>query len=188
MAPLGLVLIISEFDALGQLPAVLQWTLVCGAFASTLFILGLFAFPSSRRRWIDWNGRFWPALPVLNTVGMACYATAGFALVTGFLTQQGVAVAAPQRVLEDPASDAYTYYAWNFFNAIPYLEIPRTLGWELRLGFTDHVSPVLLLMYKLALVGPVIAIGQLAWQDLRRLRPHTAERKPASTMERPNPG
>ena len=88
---------------------------------------------------------------------------------------QREAKTAPGRALNDPVGDSFAYYVWNFLNAIPVLEIPKTLGWELRFRFIDHVNPVLLLLYKVALIGPMIAAGTLVWQDVRRLRSRTKD-------------
>jgi hypothetical protein len=182
MAPLGVVWLLIKHDRLDRLPLALQWFLVALALASTLYLLGLFVLPWSRPLWLKSNfydpAHWWGfLLPLANTVYVASMATWGFAIVSGFLYLRGVGTTAPERALADPFNDSWAYYIWGFLNAIPVLEIPQTLGWEMRFRFTDHVNPVLLLLYKLALIGPMIATGKLVWGDVRRRRSRT--RNPA---------
>jgi hypothetical protein len=177
-APLGAVTFLITSDRLDRLPVTLQWILVALAFASTLYLLGLLVFPWSRPLWLRsnfYNPKHWWGflLPAANSLYVAFMATWGFAVVSGFLYLQGVAKTAPERALSDPFNDSWAYYMWDFLDAIPVLEIPQTLGWELAFSFTDHVTPLLLLLYKVLLLGPVIATGTLVWRDVRRLRSTT---------------
>jgi hypothetical protein len=98
------------------------------------------------------------------------FATLGFAGVTELLYLHGIAETDPDH-LEDPLVDSMTFYVWSLLDAIPVLQIPQTLRWELDYRFTDHVSPVLLLAYKLAVILPAIATARLAWQAHAVSRP-----------------
>jgi hypothetical protein len=178
MAPLFLfTLLIGRLD---RLPLALQWILAAGAFGSTVYLLGLIVVPLTRELWLASNfykpAHWWGFLvPLLNTVYLTFQATWGFAIVSGFLFLRGVGTTDPERALTDPFNDSWRYYIWSFLNAVPVLEIPQTLGWERPFRFTDHVNPALLLLYKLALVGPVLATGKLIWQGVRcRFRTRTS--------------
>jgi hypothetical protein len=81
----------------------------------------------------------------------------GFALLFEFLHEKGVGARDPAGALSE--SEALAYYVWHFLDAIPYREIPRTVGWELGFAYVDHVNPVLLLLYKLVVITPVLALG-----------------------------
>lgn len=173
MAPLAAA--VTLLNKLSQLPPALQWLLVGLAFASTLYVIGLVAFPWSRPLWLTFNSynpaHWWGfLLPASNTLYIALMATAGFALVSAFLYLQGLATTSPERALSDhPFNASFEYYAWSFLNAIPVLELPNTLGWELSFRYTDQVSRLLLLLYKILVIGPMIATGILVWRDVQRL-------------------
>jgi hypothetical protein len=173
MAPVVLVSFLIKPHRLDWLPVAFQWCLVVVAFLSALYIIGLIVLPWSRPLWLKSNfydpGHWWGLiLPLANTVYIACMATGGFAIVSGFLYLRGLGTTTPEHALTDPVNDCWAYYIWGFVNAIPVLDIPQTLGWEMRFRFTDHINPVLLLFYKLVLIGPMIATGKLIWQDVRR--------------------
>jgi hypothetical protein len=86
-----------------------------------------------------------------------------------------LATTSPERTLADPFNETINYYIWSFLDAVPMLELPRTLGWELPFRYTDPVNRVLLLVYKIVLIGPVIETGMRVWQDVRRLRSGTKD-------------
>jgi hypothetical protein len=92
------------------------------------------------------------------------FATLGFAALSELLYFHGIATTTPPEALDDPLFDSILYYLWGFLNAV---EIPQTLGWELDVLFTDRLSPVLLLAYKLAVILPAIAMARLAWKARR---------------------
>jgi hypothetical protein len=169
MLPLGVFVVVIVPYGLHRLPLALQWTMVGLVFASTLGLASLFIWAWMRPLWLELNGydptRPWTSIrPLAITSYVAGMATMGFAIVSAFLYLQGVASTSPERVLARPYVDTFWYYAWSLMDAIPALELPRTLGWEQPLfRFTDPLNRVLLLVYKLALIGPVIAILKLLW-------------------------
>ncbi len=128
-------------------------------FASALYLAGLFAVPWTRPLWLAFNSyrpkhRWGFLLPAANTLYVAFMATMGFAAVSWFLDRQGMATLSPQRVLEDPINDCSWYYLRSLPNATPVVE----LGWELPFQFTDPANRVLLLLYKISVVGPALAV------------------------------
>jgi hypothetical protein len=111
---------------------------------------------------------------VFNLAGLTLtiwvWATVGFAGLSVLLYLHGVATTAPAQALavKDPLWDlAVNFYVWKSLDAIPVLEIPQTAGWEPAFRFTDHVSPVLLLLYKIVVILPVIETARLIWQRRR---------------------
>ena len=152
-----------------------QWVLAGVAFVGALYLVCLLVFPWSRPLWLQANlyqpEHWWGyLLPLVNTAWIAAWVTLGFAVVTAILHQRGVVTATPADAFDEPWFDASSYYLWSLAEAIPVLEIPQTIGWELGFRFTDRVTPVLLLFYKLALIGPLIAVGTLMWRDARQRR------------------
>jgi hypothetical protein len=102
------------------------------------------------------------------TLYIVAFATIGLAGLSELLYFHDIATTKEE--LGDPFGDSVAFYVWSFLNAIPVLEIPQTLRWELHVDFTDHVSPVLLLLYKVAVILPAIATGRFAWRETRRAR------------------
>ena len=93
-------------------------------------------------------------------------ATVSFAGLSAILHLHGLATIAPAQALQDPLWDsAVNFYVWKSLDSIPVLEIPETMGWTPAFGFTDHVSPVLLLLYKIVVILPLIETGRLIWQQ-----------------------
>jgi hypothetical protein len=59
------------------------------------------------------------------------------------------------------------YYLWNFVDAIPVLEVPKTLNWAEPVTFTDHASGAMLLAYKILIVIPFVALITALWRRLQ---------------------
>lgn len=180
ITPLVVFMWLLRNQRLEHLPPTLQWFLMMLAFVSTLYLVGLVVLPWSRPYWLKLNfynpAHWWGyLLPLANTLYIAFFATSGFAVISTFLYLRGLATTDPEHALENPFNDCFAYYIWRFLNAIPVLEIPKTIGWEMRLEFTDHITPVLLLLYKITLIGPIIAIGKLVWTDVRDR--HSSDKK-----------
>lgn len=165
-APAGLVFLVGS-DRIAQLPPGLQWPLVVIAFLGATSMSVAIALPVLRRAWLVMVGhktrRRPDFLPLLLSLWPAGFTTVGFALLSEFLYEQGVGASEPAEALSQ--SEALTYYVWHFLDAIPYLEIPRTVGWELGFTYVDHVNPVLLLLYKLVVITPVLALGFTLWRE-----------------------
>ena len=171
MLPLFVLsLLLGRFD---RLPVALQWILVAGVWIGTVYLIGLIVFPYTRELFLAANAydpaRWWGfLLPLVNTSYLTIQITYGFAIVSGFLFLRGVGTTMPERALTDPFNDSAWYYIWSFLNAVPGLEIPQTFGWERPFRFTDRVNLILLLLYKLTLVGPALATVKVILQDIYR--------------------
>ena len=50
------------------------------------------------------------------------------------------------------------YYVWNFFDGIPVLKITDSVNWTRDRTFVDHWTGIVLLLYKLAVVIPIVAL------------------------------
>jgi hypothetical protein len=161
-----------EFD---QIPFAIQWVLVVLVFVGALFMLWIFVRPRWRKFWVmparmRWWGPFAVAAP---TFVIALIVTCAFADISTFLYLHGIAKTSDGRLLSNPLNDSATYCVWNFLHSIPSLELPQALGWEEPpLRYTDQVSRLLLLVYKIVFIGPVIATIVLIWRDVRRTAKH----------------
>jgi hypothetical protein len=171
VAPLFAVFWLVGADRLERYPLAVQVVLVALAFVSGLVPAALVFTPGFREKWLRLNfyrpGRWWGFLvPALNTWWFCVIVTSwGFALVSGFLYVHGVGTTDPDRALNDPFTNSWTVYIWTLLSAF---EIPQLIGWEPRFRFTDHVNPVLILLYKICVVSPVFAIARRFWNDRPR--------------------
>jgi hypothetical protein len=125
---------------------------------------------------------------ILDRVAAFVRVTVIFVLVTALLDDLGVV-----NVVGLPASDkvtagqAATFYVWNSLNAIPGLDIPSTLSWQLTHPLTDIVSRALLLIYKAFILFPLLGLlyllilklwGETPWSEVPSVKSPGAS-KPA---------
>jgi hypothetical protein len=61
------------------------------------------------------------------------------------------------------------YYLWNFSDAIPVIKLPETVNWELDWTYVDNASGWLLLLYKVLVIVPILAVVA------RSLKPNQSE-------------
>ena len=51
---------------------------------------------------------------------------------------------------------AFGYYAWHLLDAIPLLDVPKTLNWKAPTSLTDHFGGAILLFFKLVVIIPIV--------------------------------
>jgi hypothetical protein len=162
-----------------------QWLVVTTAFLSSLGMALALLLPLWREQWLKFVGyqreNGFALTPSFLALWPAFFATTGFALMLDFLYQRGVASVEPPTAMEAATWPTFPYFVWNFLDAIPYLEIPRTLSWELGFEFTDHVTPVLVLAYKILIIGPVIALAVTVWTDAAQLWKTRRQKRPMAS-------
>jgi hypothetical protein len=181
-APFILVNRLTSYHWFERLPLALQWSLVILVMVGALFMVWIFLLPKWRKQWVrPSRGNWWGGLVIAySTIIIALIVTTCFASVSGFLYLQGVATISPERSLADPLNDSFWYYLWNLLHSIPVLELPQALGWDdPPFRFTDHLSRILLLVYKIVLISPVTATIVLICRNLRRKRYKTKDRAPS---------
>ncbi len=186
VAPIpALVVFSTGVQRLGAFPVWVQWLVVTTAFLSRLGMALALLLPLWREQWLKFVGyqreNGFALTPSFLALWPAFFATTGFALMLDFLYQRGVASVEPPTAMEAATWPTFPYFVWNFLDAIPYLEIPRTLSWELGFEFTDHVTPVLLLAYKILIIGPVIALAVTVWTDAAQLWKARRQKRPMAS-------
>lgn len=186
--PFIIVYLLMSSHRFDRLSLTLQWALMVLAFVGGLSMIGVLTLPRWRSLWVRPCRKRWLASPAVafTTLVIAFIVTGEFAFVSTFLYLQGIATTSPQRPLTDPVNASYWYYIWNFLNAIPILELPQTLGLDPPFRYTDPWSRLLLLIYKIVLIGPVIATMVLIWRDARRLRYKTKGPERSSSATAPD--
>jgi hypothetical protein len=152
------------------LPAFRRWhvafqlLLVAGTLGMSLLFVSSLLTKRARGKWLEVVGDGLYAHGVL-TLSIWLWATISFAGLSAILVLQGIATTDPEHAIKDPVWDpALHFYLWKSLDSIPVLEIPQTIGWEPAFRFTDRVSPVLLLLYKIVVILPLIETGRLIWQ------------------------
>jgi hypothetical protein len=141
-----------------------QILMVTMALGISLLLVSAVLTKRARVKWLDVVGDSFYAHGVL-TLSVWFWATLSFAGLSALLVLRGIATTVPEHAIKNPLWDsALHFYVWKSLDSVPILEIPETLGWEPAFRFTDHVSPVLLLLYKIVVIVPVIETVRLVWQ------------------------
>ena len=109
------------------------------------------------------NGILWP--PLVYSISLLVMAASVFASISVTLQRCGYATFEPP--LPKELSPAVDFYMWHFVNLIPGLGIPETLRWTQPYKYSDHLSGAVLLIFKIAVILPVIASFKL-WHDVRK--------------------
>jgi hypothetical protein len=150
---------------------VFQILTVTFALGITLLLTSALLTKGARDNWLkvaahEGGSSLWNLVGV--TLAIWLWATVGFAALSAIFYLQGIVTTGPDRTLRDPVWDsAANFYIWKSLDSIPVLEIPETVGWEPAFRFTDHVSPMLLLVYKIVVILPLIETVRLIWQRRR---------------------
>jgi hypothetical protein len=164
LAPLGAIgLLLAIQFALGSW---VEWILL-----GALVVYSVWAVRAGGywRQWFPWikPGETWIS-PLLDAYRSLFVLTASFAGLTATLAAQGWLGVSPPIEGEGSVWSALAYYVWHFLDAIPVLEIPATLNWELATTYTGYTSGALLLVYKLLVIVPVVrAIVELVQRRQR---------------------
>jgi predicted ester cyclase len=147
--PLGLHLLVVTFWA----SVVFLWVrIISGEFGKEMFIESYV------------NGILWP--PFVYSISLLVMAAAVFASISVTLQRCGYATFKPP--LPNNLSPVVDFYMWHFVNLIPGLGIPETLRWTQPYQYSDHLSGAVLLIFKIAVILPVIASFKL-WHDVRKI-------------------
>jgi predicted ester cyclase len=146
--PLALHLLVIGFWTLVSL---LWVRIISGEFGKEMFIESYV------------NGILWP--PFVYSISLLVMAASVFASISVTLQRCGYAKFEPP--LPNDLSPVVDFYVWHFVNLIPGLGIPETLRWTQPYQYSDHLSGTVLLIFKIAVILPVIASFKL-WHDVRK--------------------
>jgi hypothetical protein len=102
------------------------------------------------------------ALRVVLSIVMICVSLEAFAGLSTLLWQRGLI----QSATSGPASlwRAEGHYIWHLVSSVPLLSVPQTLDWRDPQPFVDHISGVLLLTFKFAIIAPLVRLGLSGYQ------------------------
>jgi len=156
------------------------WTqaIVLGFWA---FVLGsliwLIALPDGRKAFLRSFRAIHVWAPLLYAINIGMVAVVFFAAAGTFAAEAGLAQfhypgAAANPALPpfptDPAilhGKLMDFFAWHFLDSVPALKINEALHWAVPLDYDGAAMGVLLIAFKLAVIGPVIAACVQFWTE-----------------------
>jgi len=156
--------------------SLLQWTqsalpIVAHGFVLLTFfiVLGVWAWMISGDRGnqlfrsLYQHGIKWP---FLFSIALLFFALLCFASLSSTLNDLGLICFEPA-IAPGEFWRFQDFYAWHFLDSIPGLKVPATLQWEQPYNYTDTLSGVLLLSFKLLVIIPVIG-SFTVWTRVRK--------------------
>jgi hypothetical protein len=141
--------------ALAALPVGVAVVVAAGCWAALLRLL--------------WRTRLDPkqpgyALAVVFAIVAICTGLEAFAGLSTLLWQHGVI--RPSMPGSPALWRCEGHYLWNVLGSVPLLAAPQVLGWRDPQPFADHLSGVLLLAFKIAIIAPLVRLGLAAYRFL----------------------
>jgi hypothetical protein len=98
-------------------------------------------------------------------VAIILFSTLAFVLAERDVIRFGTGPASARAVAE-PA-DALDFFVWHLLDSVPSLDVTDTLRWKEPLGYTDGGVGVLLLAFKILVIGPIVAAFLAFWRYSR---------------------
>lgn len=119
---------------------------------------GVKLFRSLYKKGITW--------PFLFSIALLLFAIPCFASLTSTLNDHHLIKFDPAIPPQD-YSQVQDFYAWNFLESIPSLNVPETLGWDKPYKDGDALARILLLAFKLTVIIPVVG-SFTVWNRIRK--------------------
>ena len=129
-------------------------------------LVGALSTEARRRRIWKSLSRVGPAAPFVYTLVVAqiaiiLFATLAFVLAEREAIEFGTRDAVVH--IAEPV-DALDFFAWHALDSIPALEITGTLRWDEPLGYDNAGVGLLLLVFKVAVIAPIVAAFVSFWR------------------------
>jgi hypothetical protein len=145
-----------------------QWLTIVVLIAIVVWIVDDLGI-SSEQRFRSLSGAVSGLIAYLGILGLL---TLGGAALTLALLHVGLATTQPTVPPEAQVRAALNAYGWEIADAIPGLQIPETLRWSQPYRFIDRGSGVMLLAYKIAVIGVLVfPMARLVRAYAHRARP-----------------
>jgi hypothetical protein len=148
------------------LPRILQMVIFIVWGLLLAFAIWQVATEQKRSRLFGWLetriGRF---TPVAYSFNLLMVATIFFASVTYLSAYNRISRSqlVTQPVTVESIQD---FYLWHFIEAVPLLKVNDTIGWRTPMKYDGHLVGWILLLFKLAVIIPVIACFASYWKNL----------------------
>ena len=150
-----------------QACVLLLWGLALGG------MIWLIAWPEARKASFTWLKDLHAWAPFLYAFNLGAIATVFFATLATFVVRAGAAalrLPAGAVATPDPGvmhGRLMDFYVWHFLDAVPGLKINEALQWTVPLAYDGWALGVLLIAFKVAVIGPIIAAFLLYWKESR---------------------
>jgi hypothetical protein len=144
-------LILERLPPVFQIGAFTVWGLILAV------ALWLISTETRRSALFERLGAIGPLAPLAYAFNLLWTAVMFFSSVTFLLAQQGLLAFDPGPRGPITAGRVADFYPWHFLEAIPVLEVNQTLRWTEPLTYGRTSVGWLLLLFKLAVIVPVIA-------------------------------
>ena len=152
--------ILSRFTLGFQLVVFVVWGLLLAL--AVVFI----ATERNRERLFNRLQKIGHFAPVAYSINLLMIAVMFFSSVTYVLVARGVLklnAASGSDVTQGAIAD---FYFWHFLKAVPLLEVTETLNWKVPLTYESGWTGLVLLLFKLAVIVPVIAAFAWYWKQV----------------------
>lgn len=171
-------------DVVADVPLLVAVALLLVWLAVYLLLVRLVSSEERRRAlWLRLRGvdRVTPFLYafVLGFAAIVLFATLAFILSDREVIRFGTDPATAAKIAQ-PA-DALDFFSWHMLDAIPALDVTKTLRWEEPLGYTDSGVGALLLAFKILVIVPIVAAFASFWR-------YSREPDPSPAVPSVNPG
>jgi hypothetical protein len=128
--------------------------------------VGLVATERKRERLFIWLeervGRF---SPLAYSFNLLLFAMIFFSSVTYVFCAHGKLRFIGQPEAKLSFDSLQSFYTWHFLEAVPLLKVNETLGWKAPVSYESGLVGLLLLLFKLAVIVPVIACFASYWKN-----------------------
>lgn len=142
--------------SLGLLPVVVILVAVALAFAIALHIR-------------EWRRVLLENAGLLGPIGalalLFVFMTSVFAAITVIATKEKLVRFTGGSLGSPSFEESARLYVWHFSNAVPVLDVNKTLQWKAPLVYTSSRAGTLVLLYKIAVIIPLVGAFFFYWRE-----------------------
>jgi len=138
-------------------------------------MLWIVAWPEARKSSYAWLSDLHAWAPFLYAFNLAAIATVFFAACATIAARTG-AVVLRLPGGGDPGMDPgvlhgrlMDFFVWHFLDAIPALKVNDAIQWKVPLDYQGWMLGLLLIGFKLAVIGPTVAAFVLYWRERQKV-------------------
>jgi len=102
--------------------------------------------------------------PFIYSLNLLMIALMFFSALTYILVERGVLKFCQTAGTTVSQSTIADFYLWHFLDAVPLLKVNETFHWKEPLTYDSGGTAFVLLLFKLVVIGPVIAAFALYWK------------------------
>jgi len=135
----------------------------------------LIATERKRERFFNRFQRIGALAPVAYSLNLLFIAAMFFSSVTFVLSERGaLRLSRPSEATISPDT-VLLFYIWHFLDALPLLNVNETMHWSEPLSYESAWVGLMLLLFKLAVIVPVIGAFAWYWKQVGAQKPGAAQ-------------